>query len=202
MSLGSIARELSKLERFEKPKLSLEQYPTPGEIAAQLVWSALLQGDIEDKNVVDLGAGTGVLGIGALLAGAAHVTFVEKDPDAIAVLLRNLEGFDPDHYTIIEADATTFAGTFDTAIMNPPFGAQVKHADKAFLLNSFRIASVTYSIHNANSKGFLTSLMEDEKRRMYVIDERELRLDHAFAHHTKRVVEQRVLIVQLRGPSR
>ena len=126
------------------------------------------------------------------------LSFIEKDPDAIAILNRNLEGFDEEYYTIIEGDATILSGEFDTAIMNPPFGAQVKHADKAFLLNSFRIAQVTYSIHNANAKAFLTSLMKNEKRKMYIIDERPLRLDHAFAHHEKRVVEQRVLLVQVK----
>lgn len=197
MSLGSIARKLSRLERFSNPKLELEQYPTPGELAAELIWTATLNGDIEGKRVIDLGAGTGVLGIGALLAGASHVTFIEIDADAVAILGRNVEGFDTDRYTVVTTNVSEAAGTYDTCIMNPPFGAQAKHADRSFLMHATRIARTTYSIHNANSRTFLAKLAADEGWRLQVLAERRLPLKSAYAHHKKPVRDQSVILIRV-----
>jgi 16S rRNA (guanine966-N2)-methyltransferase len=47
-------------------------------------------GDIRNKNVVDLYAGTGALGIEALSRGAAHACFVERSRAALFCLRRNL----------------------------------------------------------------------------------------------------------------
>src|SRR3954469_5733663 len=47
---------------------------------------------IEGARVLDGYAGTGALGIEALSRGAAHVTFVERDPRAIALIEQNLAG--------------------------------------------------------------------------------------------------------------
>jgi 16S rRNA G966 N2-methylase RsmD len=46
---------------------------------------------IEGARVLDGYAGTGAVGIEALSRGAAHVTFVEKDPRAIRLIEGNLE---------------------------------------------------------------------------------------------------------------
>ena len=49
-----------------------------------------LQFEIENKSCLDLFAGTGGLGLEALSRGANHVTFVEKDKNALQVLKKNL----------------------------------------------------------------------------------------------------------------
>src|SRR3989344_2046606 len=79
----SVAVELTKLATFENPKVKLEQYQTEAEIAAQVIWKAFLNGDIEGKSCIDLGCGTGILGIGALILGARKVTFVDIDLEAL-----------------------------------------------------------------------------------------------------------------------
>ena len=86
VSKSSLAIELSKLKVFNQANVSLEQYPTDSEIAATILWQAKMNNDIEDKIIADLGAGTGILGIGALLLGADYVYFVEKDEKAIEIL--------------------------------------------------------------------------------------------------------------------
>src|SRR3954470_21936905 len=48
-------------------------------------------GSFEDLRVADLFAGSGALGLEALSRGAAHVTFVESDAKAAAVIRRNAE---------------------------------------------------------------------------------------------------------------
>ena len=71
-------------------KLYLEQYMTPIHLAAKLVHRAYMLGDVESKNVLDMCAGVGTLGIGSLLLGASHADFVEIDPDAVELLKSNL----------------------------------------------------------------------------------------------------------------
>ncbi len=45
---------LERLEGFSSPNPSLEQYQTPATIASELLYSALLRGDL-DGTVCDLG---------------------------------------------------------------------------------------------------------------------------------------------------
>jgi 16S rRNA (guanine966-N2)-methyltransferase len=47
-------------------------------------------GSFESLHVADLFAGTGALGLEALSRGAAHCTFVERDPAALDVLKHNI----------------------------------------------------------------------------------------------------------------
>jgi 16S rRNA (guanine(966)-N(2))-methyltransferase RsmD len=51
---------------------------------------AILEPDLHGAQFVDLFAGSGAAGIEALSRGAAHATFVERDPGAIAVIKANL----------------------------------------------------------------------------------------------------------------
>ena len=53
-----------------------------------------LQFLIEDKEVLDLYAGSGSLGIEAISRGAKFVTFVEKSKECIDVLNKNLKELD------------------------------------------------------------------------------------------------------------
>ncbi len=150
MKKKHLAMILSKLEGFPDPKPELEQYRTPGDVAAELLWLAYSAGDIPEKVVADLGAGTGVLSIGATLLGAEKVYAVEVDEKALEVARKNasLLGVD-EKIEFIHADATEFDRRVDTVVMNPPFGSQVKHADRPFLTKAFEISSVVYSIHLA-----------------------------------------------------
>lgn len=66
---------LSKLKGFENPKPKLEQYQTSPEIASDMLNQAKLIGG---ENMIDLGAGTGILTIGAALLGFKAIGY-EKD---------------------------------------------------------------------------------------------------------------------------
>src|SRR3989344_1050805 len=90
-SKSSLAIVLSSLKVFEGPKVKAEQYPIDSEIAAEVLWQAYLLGDISKVSVADLGAGTGILGIGALLLGAEKVYFVENDSLALETAKENLD---------------------------------------------------------------------------------------------------------------
>ena len=145
-----LAMLLSRLEGFHKPRPELEQYRTPGNVAAELLWLAHSFGDVEGKVLADLGAGTGVLSVGAALLGAEKVYAVEVDSKAIEVARRNVLSLNlEDKIEFINADVSEFNRRVDTVIMNPPFGSQRRHADRPFLTKAFEVADTVYSIHLA-----------------------------------------------------
>jgi 16S rRNA (guanine966-N2)-methyltransferase len=86
---------------------------------------------LADAEVLDLFAGSGALGIEALSRRAAHVTFVEKAPKAIAAIKKNLEttGF-AGRATVVRSDALVYlAGPLraDLVFCDPPFADVETH---------------------------------------------------------------------------
>ncbi len=65
---------------------------------------SIIQLKIENAKVLDLFAGSGSLGIEALSRGAKECVFVEKDPQACKVLLKNLKKLEIKNYTLIQAN--------------------------------------------------------------------------------------------------
>ena len=85
---------------------------------------------IAGARVLDGFAGTGALGIEALSRGASHVTFVETDRRAAALIAENLAVCGVgDGYTIERGDITTVMrrlpaeATFDVVLLDPPYDA-------------------------------------------------------------------------------
>ena len=185
----ALERELAELEGFEEPRVELEQYPTPADLAANLLHLADLQGDLAGRTVVDLGAGTGILAIGAALRSAGRVVGVERDGDALAVARRNASRVEPAAAVDwIRGDSTRAPLCPDSAVtvvMNPPFGAQRgrRQADRAFLATAAELAAVSYSIHNADSHEFVEAFAADAGGTVTHAFAAELDLDRQFPFH-------------------
>jgi 16S rRNA (guanine966-N2)-methyltransferase len=79
-------------------------------------------GSFEDLRVADLFAGSGTLGFEALSRGAAHVTFVESDPQASAAIRRNAEKLGTS-VQIIGGSALALprSAPFDLILADPPY---------------------------------------------------------------------------------
>lgn len=75
----------TKLESLE----GLATRPTAGKVKEALF--SMIQFDIEGREVLDLFAGTGQLGLEALSRGAKRATFVDNSNEAIAVIKRNAQ---------------------------------------------------------------------------------------------------------------
>jgi putative methylase len=165
-SKARLAMELSRLQVFEDPSHEAEQYPTDSEVAAETLWNAYYQGDIEGKTIADLGCGTGILGIGALLLDARRIFFVDNDEKALAIARENLaakkEMMKEDaEATFLHQDVQAFGERADVVIQNPPFGTRQKHADREFLLKAFTVAPIIYTFHKSTSDGFIKRIAED-----------------------------------------
>ena len=81
-------------------------------------------GPVDDAAVLDLYAGSGAMGLEALSRGAASAVFVERDPDAIRAIERNLDKLRL-RGTVLRQDAiAVLAGEkrkYDLVFVDPPY---------------------------------------------------------------------------------
>lgn len=194
--LRDLERILSRVPPHPRPRLELEQYATPAHLAAPLLFEAANLGDVAGKGVVDLGCGTGVFALGAALLGAHPVTGVDVDPVSLEAARRvGAElGVTVD---FVESDVARWDGRADTVVMNPPFGAQVRGADRAFLDAAFRAAPVVYSLHNEGTRAFVEAYAKDAGYSVTHAWRLSFPLRHQFRHQEKRVQEVPVVALRL-----
>jgi 16S rRNA (guanine966-N2)-methyltransferase len=93
----------------------------------------ILGPSVRGARVLDGFAGTGAIGIEALSRGAAHVTFIDKDPRAVKLIAANLvalglgrDSAREDSHAIIRAGFADAArqwpdGDFDLIVLDPPY---------------------------------------------------------------------------------
>lgn len=191
-SKKTLARVLQQLKGFEKPKIRLEQYMTEPEVAADVLWECYMQGDTVDKTVADLGAGTGILGLGMLLLDASKVFFVEQDAEAIAIAKSNLalleeEGYELGEAVFIVDKVENFNESVDVVVQNPPFGTKEKHADKVFLERAFIVGKVVYSLHKTATKAFVEAITKDHEFSVDRYKNYSYPLKASFSHHRRAV---------------
>lgn len=99
-------------------------------------------GGVEGLSVVDLFCGSGALGAEALSRGAAAVTLVDHDPDALDAVRANLAATGLDRLagqttSVVRAELPAWlgrAGPFDLALCDPPYA----FGDWSTLLGSLR----------------------------------------------------------------
>ncbi len=89
----------------------------------------IVQFDIEGREILDLFAGTGQLGIEAISRGAKSVTFIDESRDAIKLVRDNLKSSNTENAArVIQTDALSFlqrGEKFDVIFMDPPYDSGV-----------------------------------------------------------------------------
>lgn len=185
-SKRELARRLADVDGFDDPSPALEQYLTPPALAASLVHLADLRDDL-DRTVLDLGAGTGMLAIGAALRSAPRVIALDRDPGAVATGRANANRIEPPvgvEWLLGDAARAPVCTDDATVLSNPPFGAQAaSEGDRPFLETAARVATVSYSIHNHDSHGFVDAFAADNGGTITDAYASEITLDRQFPFH-------------------
>lgn len=84
---------------------------------------------LKGARVLDVFAGTGALGLEALSRGAAHATFFDKDPTALALVKKNIAVIGAEDKTtikcIIVPDVPRYPAPYDIIFIDPPYNLTV-----------------------------------------------------------------------------
>ncbi|MBI2549424.1 50S ribosomal protein L11 methyltransferase [Candidatus Woesearchaeota archaeon] len=197
MSKSQLAVMLSKLHSFDLPNNQLEQYTTDPEIAATVLHLAAHFGDITGKSIVDLGCGTGMLGIGASILGAKKVVGIDIDEAALqqAAINKEKAGIPGSRIIFVHQDIKDIKiplgmaqiDTIDTVIENPPFGIKKSHADRFFLMKAMELAPVIYTFHSLASQGFIEALSKDHNYNITHQWAFDFPLKATYAYHQRRI---------------
>lgn len=192
MTKSGLAIILSGLKGFQEPKVRQEQYLMDSEIGASILWNAYLLKDIEGKVVADLGCGTGILGIGALLLGAKRVLFVDSDEMALKTAENNISKVKSEGYNVGDAefvckDVGKLGISANLVLQNPPFGTKLRHNDAYFLENAMKTAPVVYSFHKSETKGFLQRFCAEKKAKITHVWDFKFPLKAAFKFHRRQI---------------
>ena len=194
--------KLQSIPNHPKPKVGLEQYTTPAVIASDLVWNAFALGDIEDRDVIDLGCGTGVFAIASALMGASSSIGVDVDEDSISLAMDVKDKLKVDNADFIVSDIDEFnhESNADTVFQNPPFGSQrnaksgqdLKFVQKAIDLNP----DVLYSFHMASTQDFLIGYYEDNGLEITHIFRYNFPIPKIYDFHTKEKRNVDVIVIR------
>lgn len=139
----------------------------------RLVLRLLLTNDIQNKSVLDLGCGTGILGIAACLAGCRTLTAMDIDPDSISNTQDNMRLNRIDSFTAIEGsiDVLPDSTRFDIILSNIHLNVHLSLMNEYFIhlsdkgelyLSGFYKEDTDILISEAESKGFkYTDMLEE-----------------------------------------
>lgn len=191
MNKKQLAIMLSQLKTFQKQRIELEQYQTESELAAQVLWFAYLNKDIQGKVIADLGCGTGILGLGALVLGAKKVYLVDIDKSVLEIAKQNKEFLEKKYQlkfniSFSNKDIKILQKKVDIVIQNPPFGVKVTHTDKLFLAKAMQLAPVIYTFHKIESKNFIEKFVKENNFKIESILELDFPLKRTLWFHKKK----------------
>ena len=194
--------KLQSIPTHPKPKVGLEQYTTPSVIASDLLWNASSLGDVEGKNILDLGCGTGIFAIGSALMGSNSSIGVDIDDDSISLACEVQDKLKVDNVDFIcrDIDDFNYSNNVDTVFQNPPFGSQ-RSADKGrdlkFVEKAVELSpDVLYSFHMASTEEFLISYFEKNNLEITHIFRYKFPIPKIYEFHTKEKQDVNVIVIR------
>jgi len=204
---------LELIPRFPSPREDLEQYLTPSDIAADILWHAYMHKDIRGKLIIDLGCGTGKLLFGALMLGARYGLCIDIDYSALQlardtmltyvnipfdVIATDLRKGNP---SIAPGEITYTERKVDcTVIMNPPFGVKSRKADFDFIRIAMEICDTIYSLHKNVPKSLeiLGKICEEQNYRLFIVNEYRFPISWFLPKHREKKHIVNVVLVRLK----
>ena len=194
---------LSSLPPHPCGDIELEQYTTSGDIAASWLAQIAAFGDLStDSSIADLGAGNGILGIGAALIGVSQVGLVEVDEQACSVAFQSIEQAGVSDSVEIFCkrvdDSLDLTGA-DLIISNPPWGTQKPKSDRPFLDAIIRSNSIAHLMHSAEAT-HVEVIFESAGWEVERYWETDFALPAAYSHHYSRQGKTRAAFWRLLPP--
>ena len=188
-----MAIELSKLKPHPHNSVELEQYATEGDLAAFWLLAIDQLDNLENRTVVDLGSGNGILGLGTVFLGATRVILVEADEEACLISNQNTEKINQKFsaqietiHAIIGSQELDIPPQTDIVVMNPPWGFQTEKADRPLLEFAFSLdATAIYVLHSAKAK-HVAAMAKDFGYEGEIVFESNFRLPAKYSHQTKK----------------
>ncbi|KAI1286399.1 rRNA N6-adenosine-methyltransferase METTL5 [Halotydeus destructor] len=206
MKLKELESALQAIETFSNPKVKLEQYQTSPHIAARILYSAEQNhNSFGAKSVADLGCGSGIFTVGPLLLGADSVLGIDIDEDALDICRDNVVDICVDedescpNYDLLQVDVVNehslsrLSKSFDTVIMNPPFGTKVKGVDMIFLQRALDMATeCVYSLHKSSTRDHIKRRCRDWNVNMQIVAELKFDIPNMYKYHKHKSVDVEV----------
>ncbi|ALC45165.1 CG9666 [Drosophila busckii] len=191
LKLKKLEEYLQCVDGFEKPKILLEQYPTPPHIAACVTHHIQSQhDDIEGRLVADLGCGCGMLSIGSTLLGAQLTVGFELDEAAADIFRGNVVEMELPNVDCVRADVLQLVGSkwdnaFDTVVMNPPFGTKRNAGmDMRFLEVATHLATgAVYSLHKTSTRSYIEKKSKEWGAQSSVVAELRYNIEASYKFH-------------------
>ena len=180
---------LSSLPPHPCGDIELEQYTTSGDIAASWLAQIAAFGDLStDSSIADLGAGNGILGIGAALMGVSQVVLLEADEEACSVAFQSIEQAGVSES--VEIICKTVDNSLDISgaeliISNPPWGTQKAKSDRPFLEAIIRSKAVSHLMHSAEAT-HIEAIFESVGWNVEKYWETDFALPAVYSHHSSR----------------
>ncbi|CAM9519175.1 unnamed protein product [Laminaria digitata] len=162
-------------------------------------------GDIDGRAVLDLGCGTGMLGIAAGMLGAGTVVGLDVDAGALAAAAENASDMDVDMDLVCcdVSQVPCVPGRFDTVLMNPPFGTRRSGIDIIFLETALEAAPTVYSMHKTSTRKHLVKKAEQWGVDAVVLAQLRFDIPATYKFHKRNSVDVEVDLIrfQKRSPS-
>ena len=117
--------------------------------------------------------------------GSVQIVGVDVDPRALELARENAKTACV-KVEWVQSTIDKIDGTYDTVIMNPPYGTRTLHADTRFLDKAFQLAPVVYSIHKASTRTFLARYVHKSDRRIAEARSMSMKIAHLYNFHTRR----------------
>ena len=197
-SLRQLAIELERhVRRVVNPKRHLEQYRTPANLAAHMVY---YMSNVKCGIVVDLGCGTGMLTYAASLLLSLYAVGVDIDSEQL------VEGMKSKLYSelivdFVQADVNYMPLRISQGycvVQNPPFGVWKRGADIEFLRAALTLRPLKIvSLHKYSDKSLrlISDLLRSNGYSVEGVVEDEIIIPAMYETHRRRVYRVKVAVV-------
>ena len=183
MQREELVRRIQSVPTPSEPSAPLEQVVTPAETAVDLLTLLDRRFGLAGRSVLDLGSGTGRLAIGAALFGAIPVVGLEVDARLVPIARAAARAVGA-RVEFRISDVATWGRPADIVVMNAPFGAQRRHADRPFWDRALALARTAIgAFASSASRTFIAQLALDRGAHVIEVEPVPWNLPRTFPHH-------------------